>query len=124
VRIVAFVPDLLDRSRLGRLGPHVEVVTTVAALEAALAAAPLPGLVLADLGRTGVLAALATLAGAVPVIGYAPHVEDGTLAEARRAGIEALPRSQFFRRATGLLAATVADGAAPCAEPPGGAGVS
>lgn len=93
VRVVAHVPDLMDRSRLGRLGA-VEVVHT--ARPADLAAVVQPGdLVVVDLSRTGVLEAVRSLPA--PVVGFASHVDTDLLAAARAAGCsEVLPRSRFF----------------------------
>jgi hypothetical protein len=38
------------------------------------------------------------------VIAYGSHVDDEVFARARAAGIEALPRSRFFRDIAGLVA--------------------
>jgi DNA-binding NarL/FixJ family response regulator len=102
VRVVAFVPDLMDRSRVTAAAPGVEVVATPAALPAAGADADV---VVVDLGRPGVLDALPVLAGGrARVVGFAAHVDRATLDAARAAGCdEVLPRSAFFRGLPELL---------------------
>ena len=97
MKVAAYVPDLMDRSRLG--GFDVEFVATAADLAGVHA-----DLVVVDLGRPGVLDALPHLAG-VRTIGFGSHVDRDLLAAARAAGCdEVLPRSEFFRRAGQLLA--------------------
>ncbi|MCU1498783.1 MAG: hypothetical protein JWM47_2736 [Acidimicrobiales bacterium] len=92
-RVVAYVPDLMDRSRLARLG-RVELVYV--ARPADLAEAARSGdVVVVDLSRPGVL----DLIGSLPagVVGFASHVDTDLLAAARAAGCgEVLPRSRFF----------------------------
>jgi len=92
-RVLALVPDLMDRSRLGR---DIEVVRTADELASVVTAADL---VVIDLSRPGALAAAgrASATGAV-VVGFAPHVSDELFAEAAVAHITALPRSRFFAR--------------------------
>ncbi len=92
MRIVAHVPDLMDRSRLP---PGVVLVEAPADLADAVTDAG-ADLVLVDLSRPGVLEGLVGVT--VPVMGFAPHVDDAVLADAAAAGIEALPRSRFFTR--------------------------
>ena len=94
MRIVAYVPDLMDRSRLP---PATTLVGSPAELADAGADADL---ILVDLSRSGVLEALVGVA--VPVVGFAPHVDDAVLAQAAAAGVEALPRSRFFTRVRAL----------------------
>lgn len=92
-RVVAFVPDLMDRSRLGRLGdiPVVHVPGP-----AALAGEAEEGdLVVVDLSRPGVIEVLGQVAG--EIVGFASHVDTELLDRARAAGCaEVLPRSRFF----------------------------
>jgi hypothetical protein len=100
-RVVAYVPDLMDRSRLTA---QSEVEVTFVADPAALAAAaPGAALVVVDLARPGVLDAVADGIDA-PVVGFGSHVEAELLAAARAAGCrEVLPRSRFFRELPRLL---------------------
>lgn len=90
--IAAFVPDLMDRSRLAGLA-GIEFVATPADLLATDGPT-----VVVDLGRPGVLDVVPRLAGR-RVIGFGSHVDDDLLAAARAAGCtEVLPRSRFFAR--------------------------
>jgi len=91
--VIAFAPDLMDRSRISAALPHAEFVATVDQLTRAGPEA----LLLVDLGRAGVLEAIPTLVA--PVVGFASHVDEALLVAAREAGCAAvLPRSRFFRR--------------------------
>lgn len=91
--VFAVVPDLMDRARIDEAILDVHH-TTFGKLGALVGP---DDLVLVDLRRAGPQVALAVATGA-RVIGFAPHVEDDTLARAAAAGAEALPRSVFFRR--------------------------
>jgi hypothetical protein len=95
--VAAYVPDLMDRSRLG--GIEITFVPSPAAL-ASMAA----DVVVIDLGRPGALEVLPSLSGRV--IAFGSHVDADLLEAARAAGCdEVLPRSKFFARARELLAA-------------------
>ena len=96
-RVVAYVPDLMDRSKLASVG-EVTFVATPAEL------ATVPGdVVVVDLSRPGVLEALGRLQG-VRTVGFGSHVDRELLAAAGAAGCqEVLPRSQFFARIGDLL---------------------
>ena len=95
--IRAFVPDLMDRSRLNGI-PGVEFVASPDALAAEGA-----DVVVVDLSRPGVLDALARLID-VRTIGFGSHVDRDLLAAARDAGCDlVLTRSGFFRRLGELL---------------------
>ena len=90
--IIAFVPDLADRSRIEAAIPDVTFVKSLADL-------PPADVVILDLARVGELPTIE----APRVIGFGPHVDDAMLERARAAGIEAIPRSRFFRGIAGLL---------------------
>jgi DNA-binding NarL/FixJ family response regulator len=109
-RIVALVPDLMDRSRVtAALGEDVELVATAGHLRDRLAAGPGPDIVLLDLGRRGILDALPAIraATAARIIGFGAHVERDLLTAARAAGCDqVLPRSAFFARLPDLIAST------------------
>ena len=97
--MIAYVPDLMDRSRLGGLA-GVKFVSAVDAVSGASDGE----IVIVDLGRPGALdAAAAAARSGARVIGFAAHVDDTLLAAASSAGIEAMPRSQFFRQAAELV---------------------
>lgn len=103
MKVVALVPDLMDRSKVRSAFPEAELVARPEQLVEAAAGADL---VLVDLQRVGVLDTLAAWQAKggnnTRVVGFASHVEDEVLAAAERAGVEALPRSVFFRRLSGL----------------------
>ncbi len=84
---MGFVPDLMDRSKLGGVRFVRRPEDLVDAEEA---------LLVVDLSRAGVLEILPRLAGR-RVVGFGSHVDRATLEAAEAAGCQALPRSQFFR---------------------------
>lgn len=102
-RVVAYVPDLMDRSRLGaRSDVDVAFVDSPSGLAAAAVDA---ALVVVDLARPGVLEALASGEIGAPIVGFGSHVDADLLAAARAAGCQrVLPRSRFFRELPQLLA--------------------
>lgn len=92
-RVAAYVPDLMDRSKVSAAaGDRVTFARAPADL-AAIGA----DLVVVDLSRPGVLDALAQLEGR-RVVGFGSHVDTALLDTARAAGCEVLPRSKFFAR--------------------------
>ena len=99
MNVVAFVPDLMDRSKVSAAAPGVTFVATAPDL---LDAATGADLVLVDLSRPGVLDVLDRLAPA-RVIGFGSHVDRDLLARAEASGCEAMPRSAFFARVGSLL---------------------
>lgn len=99
--VVAYVPDLMDRSKLAGAASDVTFVGGPAGLAAAASEADL---VVVDLDRPGVLDVLAdVVATGVPVVGFAAHVDDSTLEAATARGCRAMPRSRFFRSLPTLL---------------------
>ncbi|MBW3574464.1 MAG: hypothetical protein KY450_06285 [Actinobacteria bacterium] len=100
VRVVAYVPDLLDRSKLRAAA----AATFVAAPEQLAGVVAPDDVVVVDLARPGVLEALpALVASGARVIGFGSHVDRATLEAAAATGCEAMPRSQFFRSLGALL---------------------
>ena len=88
-------PDLGDRSRIAAAAPDATFVGVAALLPRAAEGADV---VLVDLSRAGVLDVIdEVVALGGRVVGYGPHVEGELLAAATAAGIEAVPRSRFFR---------------------------
>jgi hypothetical protein len=84
-----YVPDLMDRSKLR----GVRFCSL-----ADLTGAPEPSVVV-DLSRPGALASAAALVTAGKrVVGFNPHVGRDVIDEATAAGIQAMPRSELFRR--------------------------
>jgi len=99
-RIVAYVPDLMDRSRVAAATNEITFVADLASLPGAAAQAEI---VVVDLTRAGVLEIVPTLHG--PVIGFANHTERDLMEAARSAGCATvLARSAFFSRLSDLLA--------------------
>lgn len=116
-RIVAFVPDLMDRSKVASaagdrvrfVGRAGELAGEVAGVEGdASGVGETVDLVVVDLGRPGVpeaLAALQVLDRRPHIVGFGSHVDRDTLAAARQAGCdEVLARSEFFASLADLLA--------------------
>lgn len=101
-RIAAYVPDLMDRSKVGAAAPDVMFVSAPADLAAAVDSGV--DLVVVDLSRPGVIDAITEL-GDVRTIGFGSHVDRELLAAATEAGCdEVLPRSRFFAGLRQLLA--------------------
>lgn len=101
--IVAYVPDLMDRSKLSAVNADVRFAASADAL---VEAASKPGVdvVVVDLSRDGVLDALRGLPEGLRSIGFGSHVDTELLASARAAGCtEVLPRSKFFSTLATLL---------------------
>ena len=97
-RIVAYVPDVMDRSKVAAAGDCI-FVSRPADLAGLCAAADL---VVVDLTRPGVVDVLPLDA---KVIGFANHTSRDVMDAARAAGCaEVLPRSDFFARLEELLA--------------------
>ena len=98
-RVVAYVPDLMDRSKVAAAADCVFVSRPgdIAAL------CPAADVVVVDLTKPGVVEVLAGLDARV--IGFANHTSREVMDAARAAGCEqVLPRSDFFARIDELLA--------------------
>lgn len=105
-RVVAFIPNLLDRSRVEAAipvsGVSIEFVGDASMLASAEAMSA--ELVIVDLNRPGVLSVLSSLQKP-HTIGFGSHVDPDLLQAARDAGCdEVLTRSVMFRRLTSILA--------------------
>ena len=87
--------DLMDRSKLTAAWPDASVVRTAAQLadHGAKGACVIADLRLAEASVLGELAR-----AGVHVVAFGSHVDEATLAAASAAGVDALPRSKFFRR--------------------------
>ncbi|MDQ4134027.1 MAG: hypothetical protein M3179_12695 [Actinomycetota bacterium] len=97
--IVAYVPDLMDRSKVAAAAADVRFVSAPDQLAAAAAGAHL---VVVDLTRPGVLEAIPTVSGRV--IGFANHTNRDLMEAAHAAGCdEVMARSAFFSRLAQLL---------------------
>jgi hypothetical protein len=103
--IVAFVPDLMDRSRVAAVDGNIEFVVRAADLTERAAESSVR-LVIVDLSRPGALEAIGKLGRlGVDTVGFASHVDRSLLEAAEAAGCRrVLARSAFFRRLGELLA--------------------
>ena len=97
--VVAFVSDLMDRSRLASSVPDVVFALEPDAASQARA-------VVVDLARFEEL--LGDIRAAAPrarIVAFGPHVDDALLRRARSSGVDVvLPRSRFFRDPVAALA--------------------
>ncbi len=98
MNVVAYVPDLMDRSKVAAAASGVVFVSSPAALADHADA----DLVVVDLSRPGVVDALPA---GPRLIGFASHVDTDLLARAKAAGCDAMPRSKFFGNVGTLLGA-------------------
>ena len=103
-RIVACVPDLMDRSKVAAVAPDTIFCRTTGELAVA-ATREGAALAIVDLAQEGALEAIGSLGEAgVATIGFGSHVKASLLDAARQAGCErVLPRSAFFRDLGALL---------------------
>ena len=107
-RVVALSADLIDRSKISAAFPDAILVRSVVKLSDAVTTNAVTTnavttsvgtarlLVFVDLGRVEDVTDLQELGG--HIISFGSHVNEEQLAAARAVGIEALPRSVFFRR--------------------------
>lgn len=97
--VVAFVDDLMDRSRLSGALPGVRFVRAVSDIGRA-------DVVIIDLARHGDLVrAVRGAHGTARIIAFGPHVDDDALEAALNEGADrAVPRSRFFRDPAAALA--------------------
>ena len=101
-RVVAYVPDLMDRSRISAAVPDVVFVRSPTELVAETEGGEVDVVVL-DAARPGALDVVPSLR--CRVVAFGSHVDTELLDAARMAGVdEVLPRSAFFRRLPEVLA--------------------
>lgn len=126
VRVVACVPDLMDRSKLEAAARTAEVALELVGQPSGLAVvvrgsragwepsegrdsggpgeAPGADLLILDLSRAGALDAIRALSGEVRTVGFGSHVDRELLSSAREAGCaQVMARSAFFGRLSDLL---------------------
>ncbi len=95
MRVVGYVPDLMDRSKIAAASPGTRFVSTPA--ELAGAADDLDAeLVVVDLSRPGVLDVVSSVAGSRRVMGFASHLDAARLARVLPQGCQVMFRSAFF----------------------------
>ena len=98
--ILAFVLDLMDRSRITAALDDVRFVRTVDQT-----VEPVPTVVIVDLSRyAGVVPEVRAAWPHSTVVGFGPHVDDAAMEAARADGADrVLARSVFFRDITAAL---------------------
>lgn len=92
MRVVAFVPDLIDRSRITNVTDEATFVDSVKALVPASAQADI---VLIDLSRAGAVEVLRQLE-CHRIVGFTNHTDKAAMEGARAAGAVPMARSDFF----------------------------
>jgi hypothetical protein len=101
VTVAAYIPNLMDRSKVAAAADAIGVAVSFAASADALDGSAT--LTLVDVGRHGVLEALGAVRGRS--IGFASHVDRDLIRRALDAGCgQVLARSAFFARLPSLLA--------------------
>lgn len=100
-RIVAYVPDLMDRSRISAVCPDTAFVRSLSDL---VVDASSVDLVVVDLSRPGVLDAVGGLPSTVESVGFVSHVDREAIATAKAAGVgSVISRSKFFSQLVTIL---------------------
>ena len=100
---MAYVPDLMDRSRLNAVRDLV-IVNAPGAIDTIAGLGP-GDVVAVDLSRDGGLDAGARAAArGATVYGFASHVDTETIKRAEAEGVIAMARSAFFGRVAELFA--------------------
>jgi len=99
-RVVAYVPDLMDRSKVAAAGGDCTFASKPSDLAGLSAGADV---VVVDLTKAGVVEVLADLD--TRIIGFANHTSRDVMDAARAAGCEqVMARSEFFANIDALLA--------------------
>jgi DNA-binding NarL/FixJ family response regulator len=105
-KIVAYVPDLMDRSKVAAAADVTFVARPAELADAATANRA--DLVVVDVTRPGVVDALPSIS--VPVLGFSKHTNRQAIDDALAAGADrVLARSAFFARLDDLLAGRTGD---------------
>ncbi len=111
--IVAYVPDLLDRSKVAAVAPRArfanrpeELIALAGSVTPSERATPADRatLVVVDLSRPGALEAIAALPAGTRTVGFGSHVDRERLDAARQAGCSVvMTRRDFFARLNEVL---------------------
>ena len=99
MRVIAYVPDLIDRSRITNVAPDARFVESPADLPSASSEADIA---LIDISRKGAVEVVSGLQCS-RVVGFTNHTDRAAMETARAAGAVAMPRSEFFIRLEELL---------------------
>ena len=104
MRVAAYTPDLMDRSKISSALAGAGDLSYVASPEALVGLAGVD-VVVVDLSKKGVLDVLAgVVASGARVVAYGSHVDKKLLDAASAAGCtEVMPRSAFFSGLPGIL---------------------
>jgi hypothetical protein len=98
MKVAAYVPDLMDRSKVASAAPEATFVSRVEDLVSVEA-----DLVVLDLTRPGAVEVIPRLTA--PTLGFCRHTMRDVIAAAEAAGCDrVLVRSEFFARLPGVLA--------------------
>lgn len=97
--VYAFVPDLMDRSRITAALDDVTFTDDPAACSGAQ-------VVIIDLARRGaIVRAVRAVAPCARIVGFLPHLDGALAAEAEAGGVDvSLPRARFFRDVAAAIA--------------------
>jgi len=89
---IAFVDDLMDRSRICAAFPQIRFISDPRECSDAR-------LVIVDITRHGIhIEEIRRLLPHAHIVGFGPHVDEEIMKQARDRGVDiALPRSRFFR---------------------------
>ncbi|MBW3536899.1 MAG: hypothetical protein KY395_03895 [Actinobacteria bacterium] len=99
MRVIAYVPDLIDQSRITTIEPAAEFVDRPSDLASASEGADLA---LVDISRKGAVDVLSGLQCS-RVVGFTNHTDRTTMENARAAGAVVMARSEFFIHLEELL---------------------
>lgn len=113
MRVLAFVPDLIDRSRIASVVEDAKFVDSVEALVPASADADI---VLVDISRAGAVDALRHLK-CHRIVGFTNHTDKAGMEGARDAGAVPMARSDFFIGLEELLRGPGGDTRPPTERP-------
>lgn len=97
-KVVAYVPDMMDRSKFGALDGVVDLKFASALESLGRADADL---IVADLSRPGVIECLRQLPQ--EKAGFFSHVDEKTRTDAVTAGVRVYTRSAFFSRLVAII---------------------
>jgi hypothetical protein len=106
MRIAAYTPDLMDRSKISAAASAATHELTYVGSPEALVGLAGVDLVVVDLSKKGAADVLADIAaGSARVLAFASHVDIPSLQTPATADVTVLPRSKFFSSLPDLLRA-------------------
>ena len=101
MRLVAYVPDLMDRSRFTRVDMEKVFVPELSRLTAEVRTGDV---VVVDLNRQGSLEAVARVEVDARRLGFTNHDNHEMIEAAKVAGVDVFARSRFFSHLVEILA--------------------